>query len=243
MILFFAVTIFSSKNVFALSLEDANRNYKTGNYEQAVLDYKELSKEHSNQADIFYNLGNSYFRIGERSKAILSYEKALTLKPRDKDILHNLSYVRELLEYRVEDKRNWYVKICQKLLGALTNKEAYFLAFFICFLFLLSACTHLFFRKFVFWNWYNKMLFLLGVVVLVVAGAKYVTSDHISDGIVISDKIPVRYGPSTHDQIAFRLGSGLKVFILEKRKEWSRILLVNGESGWVKNSEIGEVRI
>jgi SH3-like domain-containing protein len=50
-----------------------------------------------------------------------------------------------------------------------------------------------------------------------------------------------RYGPSAHDQVAFRMGEGIRVFLVDRREDWSRVLLTNGESGWVRNGDIEEI--
>ena len=78
-------------------------------------------------------------------------------------------------------------------------------------------------------------------VLCVLFVAKHVETHIIRDAIVLAKEAEVHYGPSIHDQVAFRLGEGLKVYVLDSRKDWSRILLNNGESGWVKNKEIAEV--
>ncbi|MEK7243343.1 MAG: tetratricopeptide repeat protein [Thermodesulfobacteriota bacterium] len=64
----------------------------------------------SPEAVFFYNLGNSYFKTKKIGLAILAYERARLLEPRNSDILYNLNYAKGILEYKIEDKRNWYLK-------------------------------------------------------------------------------------------------------------------------------------
>ena len=77
----------------AVTSKDAEQNYRKGNYQQAINDYKELLKQGAS-ADIFYNLGNAYYRSGNLTQAILNYERASLLSPGNEDINFNLEFAR-----------------------------------------------------------------------------------------------------------------------------------------------------
>ena len=88
------IFIFSFK-IFANSqdlsqLKKANELYKLEKYENAIEVYNEIIKSNNNNPELFYNLGNCYFRLDEIGKSILYYEKALKLNPSDEDIKFNL---------------------------------------------------------------------------------------------------------------------------------------------------------
>jgi len=51
----------------------------------------------------------------------------------------------------------------------------------------------------------------------------------------------VRYGPSSGDQVAFRVGEGIKAYVVDRSEGWSRIILVDGQGGWVRGNQIAEV--
>ena len=72
--------------------------------------------------------------------------------------------------------------------------------------------------------------------------AKQIDTSVMRDAIVMSKEAEVRYGPSENDQVAFRLGEGLKVYVVDHREDWSRVILVNGDGGWVQSNQIAEVR-
>ena len=73
------------------------------------------------------------------------------------------------------------------------------------------------------------------------AGIKTYVSRILQEAIVLDPNAAVHFGPAEEDQIAFRLGEGLKVRVIDHREDWSRIYLVNGESGWMQNSDIGTI--
>ena len=201
-----------------------------------------LLKSHPQVAILFYNLGNSYFRMGALGPAILAYERAKLFQPRDWDILYNLGHVRSLLEYRVEDKRNWYLKAFEEGLNAFTEKEVIFSVFVFYFLLMASWAWAVFFRKGELWGWKRKLLLTFTLVFVALMAAKNVQAHWLRGAIVTSPEAQIRYGPSDSDQLAFRLKEGLKLYVLDHRDEWSRVFLTNGESGWVRNDQIEEFR-
>ena len=227
----------------AVRFEKANRYYREGKFQEALSIYNELAEKYPDSAPFFYNLGNSYHRTKNPGAAILAYERALLASPRDRDIRYNLNYVRGLLEYRIEDKRNWYLGAAEKALGYFREKEVAFLASGTFLLFAGSWAFALFFRRNFGWGNIRKTLLIFFAFFLVLWAAKKVQTHLIGEAVVMVRDAQVRYGPSETDQIAFRLGEGLKVYVLDHREDWSRVLLTNGESGWMKDTDIAKIHI
>lgn len=82
-----------SSGVRAVTKENADAEYTKGDYQQAVKDYEEVLRSGAN-ADIYYNLGNAYFRLDNITKAILNYERAMLMQPGNADIRFNLEFAR-----------------------------------------------------------------------------------------------------------------------------------------------------
>ena len=70
----------------------ANLLYENGRYSEAAQTYQQLVDQDYIDSSLFYNLGNAYYRRGDLGKAILNYERAARLAPRDGDIQANLTY-------------------------------------------------------------------------------------------------------------------------------------------------------
>ena len=246
--LFILFAVIFSMQAYAWKPEDAalfkkaNENYRKGDFKEASAIYEELSGKYPAAADFYYNLGNSLYRLGRRGDSILAYERARLRDPRNQDILHNLKYVSGQLEYRIDDKRNWYLKAAQDALDYFTEKEVISWVLMTYLLLMASWAFVLFFRADATWGWKRKTLVVFSVIFLLLGIAKNVKTYFIRDAIVTSKEAQVRYGPSDSDQVGFRLKEGLKVYVVDQRDEWSRILLVNGESGWARNSQISEVK-
>jgi len=223
--------------------ERANTLYQQGDFEGAAEIYEKLTRDYPDHAGFFYNLGNTYFRLDQRGQAILAYERARERLPRNSDIRHNLEYVRELLEYHIEDSRNWYLRAAENGLKYFTEEEISFLFFSALFLFMGIWVYGLFYRRGESWGWKRKVLGILLLCLTVLFAAKHVQVHVIRDAIVTRRDAAVHYGPSRSDQVAFHLGEDLKVSVVDTRQDWSRILLNNGESGWIRNSEVAEVSL
>lgn len=221
--------------------QEANTAYREGHFEEALKGYEELSQSYPEQSVFYFNLANGHYREGHLGQAILNYERSLKISPRDTDSRHNLDYVYSLLPYRVEDKRNWYLRAGEKVLGNFSEKEIAGLALFSYFLFMLSGLTALLLRKQESQGWLRKTLLVFLIVSVFLMLAKSVETRVMKDAIVTAKNADVRYGPSESDQTAFQLGEGLKVQVLDQRETWSRVILVNGQSGWIRNDQITPV--
>jgi len=226
----------------AVIFQEANTSYRTGDHAKAAELYESLIEREPRVATFYYDLANAYVRLGKLSRAILNYEKALRLDPRNGDIRENLRYTRGLLEYRVEDTRNWYLKATEVVLKYATEREVYAVLLAVLFIFLAGGIFYFLNGRGVFWNPWQQFIFIVLLLAALVAFGKEVQSNVIRDAIVMQKECEARYGPSEHDQVAFRMGEGIKVFVMDRREDWSRVLLTNGESGWVKDSDIAEVK-
>ncbi len=119
----------------AMTLEEANRRFDAGDFSGAVLGYQELLAENGPDAAVYYNLGNSHQRLKQYGPAILAYERARLLKPRDPDLTANLELARKaatafeepgmnarlaaVLSYLSRDEWSWLVGGGALLLGVL----------------------------------------------------------------------------------------------------------------------------
>ncbi len=221
--------------------EKANKLYYGEKYAEAQKIYSDLLERYPSHGALAYNLGNTDYRLGKTGPAILAYEKALLQEPRNPDILKNLRYVQDALEYRLEDKRNWYLRAAELTLQRLTEQEVALVLGLAYLFFMLGLLLPLFFRGGLRFGSVQKVLTVVLAVALMLYAAKRIEMRVIRDAIVMAKKADVRYGPSEGDRIAFKLGEGLKVYVVDRREGWSRIFLTNGEDGWIKNDSIAEV--
>lgn len=241
---------FGLQSVFAAEpksqFQQANELYRAGQFEEASKIFTELSQQmpYSSRAAIYFNLGNSEYRAGKLNSAILSYERALGLNPWYADARYNLNAARTKIEYKIEDRRNPFIRIHDLALKWFKLSQYAGLALFLLLLFLVS--TALWLRPSVneqFWAFPRAETFAIFLFVAVLFGCKFFYQSYYAEAIVIANEAEVRYGPSMDNQSLMKLGGGLKVFIVDAREDWSRVVTWNGETGWIKNSELGRVNL
>ncbi len=218
------------------SFQEANRLYADGKFSEAAAIYEKLV-ESKPSAEIYYNLGNVYFKDKQIGKAILNYERAKRFAPRDSDIRSNLSYANHLIEYKIEDKRNWYVRQTTYLVDYFKFGECWllFLGSYSIFLIVLLIA---FIRKRPLFGKLSAVLFTLLIISSCPLLLKFWETGIKNEAVVTVKQAEVRYGPSTVDRIAFRLVEGLKITLHDHKQDWYRIRLLDGRSGWVRDSEI-----
>ena len=85
-------------------IEEGTKAYNNGDFERAIDEWRTCADNGTPDADLFYNLGNAYFRNGKIGFAIFYYRSALRLRPNDDDIQHNLKYAQAMTRDKVEDE-------------------------------------------------------------------------------------------------------------------------------------------
>ena len=230
--------ILLSSNLWAAepTFSEANKLYAEGKFSEAAKIYEALAKTKPS-AEIYYNLGNAYFKANQIGKAILNYERAKRLAPRDGDVRANLAYVNRLIEYKVEDKRNFYVRQTTRLVSYFKFEECWllFLASYSIFLIVLLIAL---IRKHPLFGRLSAVLLTLLIISSCPMLLKFGETGMKNEAVVTVKQAEVRYGPSTQDRIAFRLVEGLKVTLPDHKEDWYRIRLLDGRSGWIRDSEI-----
>ena len=83
-------------------LRAAEKAYADGNYPAAAEQYEALIKNYGDAAEVYYNLGNAYYKLGRIAPAILNYERALVMNPGDGDTRFNLEMARQRTADRIE---------------------------------------------------------------------------------------------------------------------------------------------
>lgn len=218
-----------------------NSAYNDANYKQAVEYYTSVIDRGFSSSDLYYNLANSYFKLNDIPSAILYYEKALKLDPKDEDINFNLSLANSRIIDKIEPVPELFLKKWWKQLLNLMSPDRWIWAgitLFIAFLFLLTVfivTRSLALRRTAFWS---------GVVVLVVLLYAFYSGLHgyhnlkqEKEGIIFTPTVTVKSSPSENSVDLFVIHEGTKVRLMEKIEGWTEIKIANGSLGWVKNSD------
>jgi hypothetical protein len=221
----------------------ANQLYENGRYSEAALTYQQLVDQSYVDSSLFYNLGNAYYRRGDLGKAILYYERASRLAPRDQDIQANLSFVRgQILDQYENLADSPLTQWTQTASSKLTQNEMSILAlvsfWVLAILIIIYSHSH---RP----GLRKGLRFALLFVVLVFSlsaltlGGRVYAESTSPPGIVVVESVDVVSNPGEGGITQFTLHSGAKVLLLETRGQWARLSLPGDQiQGWVPTETV-----
>jgi len=190
--------------------QKGNSSYENKDYEGAVSFYEGLVNANQVSAEVFYNLGNSFFKLKKIGKAILNYERALRLAPRDRDARSNLKLARSMTADKINaPERGFVLDAILFLYDRMTLNELTVM----CSVFYLAIVLFLFFSI----NFVAKrkiMYYIAGTFGLILCLSLLFLSAKIRDenftrsGIIITEKIDSRSGPREDYLLQFTLHEG-----------------------------------
>lgn len=234
-----------SLSASATTKENADAEYKRGNYQQAIKDYEELLKQGVN-ADLYYNLGNAYYRTDNVTQAILAYERALMLSPGDDDIRFNLQFATsKTIDKITPESEMFFVTWYHSLVNFTSVDNWAVMAIASIVLVLLLVLMFLFgpnvlLRKIGFYG--GCLFFALFVLCNFFAYQQKYNLQNRTAAIVIAPSVTVKKTPANGSSDVFVIHEGTKVDITDKGlKDWRGIRLADGREGWLQTRQIEEI--
>ena len=226
----------------AVTKADADSAYVRGEYQQAIKDYEALLQQGAS-ADLYYNLGNAYYRTENITRAVLNYERALLLSPGDKDIRFNLQMARSKTIDKITPEQEMFFVTWYRSLVNLTSVDGWAnVALISLALAIVLALLYLFSERI----WLRKVGFF-GAIILVVFFLlgnvfAYQQKDLLVNrrgAIVVASAVTVKSTPAKQGTDLFILHEGTKVTITDgSMKDWKGIRLADGKEGWIETRQI-----
>jgi tetratricopeptide (TPR) repeat protein len=245
LLLFFRSQANAQIQDIASIFESANQYYAQSNYTRAIEQYEKVLKSAIVSDVVLYNLGNAYFKNNQLGKAILCYEKAQRLAPRDREIAENLNFARARIADKVErTPENSFLSQLRRVTDWLSLDAETALA--VALFFAANASFSIFWLD-VFpgvsrWAFYAFVVLLGLVLVLGTSNAvRIYWQETVHEGIVLVEKADVLSGPAADSPTLFSIHEGLKVRIENVLPDWTQISLENGWNGWIRKDTIDEI--
>lgn len=229
------------------SFEKGNALYQKGQYLQAAQTYESIIKEDKkHSAELYFNLGNCYYKLNKVALSIYNYEKALVLKPNDAETLNNLKFAKKLTIDEIKEiPKVGFAKLVQNFTGIFNYDNWAWISVGIAFAFLLSFIGYYFSQLTL-----SKRIYFIGMFVLLFAlilsvSAGIIEKDRFNNdrpAIVFAEMTEVRSEPQKGGSSIFLLHEGAKVYVKETLQNWKKIELTDGTEGWIDASAIKEVK-
>jgi tetratricopeptide (TPR) repeat protein len=221
------------------AFSQANGDFAAGEFRKAIDGYEQLVRAGNWSANLFYDLGNAWYRGGDRGKAILNYERALALEPHHPEAEANLRLVRD--QARALELRPSPI---ERSLSFATAKQYAIGAAITFWIVAFVAAASLFaLRRSV----KRTAILVVGVAVCVASTwAAYVTEtgrrgDALA--IVTADKVEARLATADTSASVLALPPGSEIKILSTRGNWIYAALPNEQHGWIPASAAELVRL
>ena len=208
----------SSATEACAGLEAGTKAYNEGDFERAVDEWRSCADSGINDADLFYNLGNAYFRSGKLGFSSFYYKKALRLRANDSDIQHNLKYAQAMTRDKVDEDSEE-----NPILSALFQAHH-----------AISLKTQLWIMLGIFWA--------IAIAVFgASAGYKIFVLETDITGVVTANDADVTSAPSDKSQTLNTLSEGTSFQVLSTQGNFAEIQLGEKIKGFVKLSDVGIV--
>ncbi len=221
--------------------EQANTAFAEGDYTQAIGDYQSILLTGNHSWELYYNLGSAYFKNSEFGKAILNFERAARLNPKNEDIEHNLAVARAHIVDKIDAVPSFFlVEWLAAVRDSITSNGWTILM--IVFIALASAF-------FILWRLKRSkgamslsiVMICIAALMLLFAHSAYSNVNSSDEAVILNTASVVRSSPDTKGKELFVLHEGTKVELLDKIGNYNEIRIASGNKGWVLSSDIEQI--
>ncbi len=215
----------------------ANQLYNQNQFQAAADLYERAIAGGRNNGHLYFNLGNTYFRMDHVARAVLNYARAQTLLPRDEDIEANLEYALRQTVDQLDGRKPHALDSMVFWVRDLNLKEHGIALLWINLALWLALTVRLHHRTQIL-HTAAKVLLVLLVLALVSTGVRWQLESGRSFGVVLPKQIDVHSGWNTRTAALFQLHQGTLVSLARDKEQWVELELPDGKTGWTLKSNI-----
>jgi tetratricopeptide (TPR) repeat protein len=223
----------------------ANQLYLEKDYSKAAELYQQIITDGNENAFVYYNLGNCYYRMNKYGLAILYYEKAKLIEPDDESIKKNLIIANNKIIDKIQPiQRVFFLKWIDAIIDGFSLNFLTWLSINFFWLVFISLAIQILSRKII----YKKIMFITSIVFFILflifsffSYQSYEKFQNTKNGIVIVNSVYVKSSPDATSTDLFILHEGTKFEIIDKMSDWVKIKLVSGATGWVDKSVYSQI--
>lgn len=224
------------------NFDKATTLYQKGDYSQAAALYSSILKSGKESSALYYNLGNTYYKLNNVPESIYYYEKALQLDPENTDAKNNLIFANQMkIDAITPLPKTWVRQLSDGIVGLFSAHTWAVLSIIGVFAFVLSFLLYYFVER----TALKRTFFSLMLVFLFFAIGSYTLAHFCHKQVsqtqyaILFDKtVRVFSDANAYSSEVMQLHEGTKVEIIEDAKDWVKIRLVNGKTGWTKVSSL-----
>lgn len=222
--------------------EKANGLYNSEKYTEAIQVYQQILSTKNHSASLYFNMGNSHYKLNQIAESVYYYEKALQLEPDNEDVITNLAFANNMRIDKIDViPITGFSKMFSSLINMLSFDTWSVLAIVFMILFIMTfvgySNSKFVNRKRLFFIVSLAGLFL-SILSVAFAFQQETTVNNEQFAIVFSKESQVKSEPKFNSDEAFQLHEGTKVRVFEDFDGWVKIKLTNGSVGWIVSKDI-----
>jgi len=215
----------------------ANNHYKNGEFREAIADYESILAQGQASAALYFNLGNAYFRRHQLGHALLNYERARRLQPRDPDIQTNLRLARAQRTY-ARPPRTGFLKRLSRIPFQWISLDEATIGVLLLYAALMTVLCIMTLQG----GWAGRLKALarvLAVIFVLGLSLLYVNIRSLGrDALVVRPRAEARFAPFEKATAHFELSEGMAVTVIEENQGWLKVERPDGKTGWVPQDTI-----
>ncbi len=239
----FIVLLASEAKDFQDLLKQGNEHYLNGEYELSVESYRSIVDSGYASAELYFNLGNACYKSHNITMALVNYERAHILNPKDAEIQHNLEVAREFVVDRIEVLpefflwKAWvgFVKSFDADIWAIMSLAAFILALVLFLVYFFSGRMEV--RKITFWTGVLFAFLFLSTFLFAAQQNRLITKHN--QALILTPSVAIKSSPDENSGTdLFLLHEGTKVTVEDELGDWREVVLSDGNRGWLKESDL-----
>lgn len=227
------------------TFEKANNLFKSQKYSEALEIYHNIEKSGLPNSELFFNIGNTYYRLEDWGNAILYFEKAKKLSPSDDDIQFNL----KMANLKIIDKfnENERVTLFDYYINAINvfHSNTWVYLSILSFTLLLIFAYQVIYSKSESAKRFSFLISLISLFIFVVltvfAYSTYTYNTSNTYAIMTDSNSMIKNAPDSNSQDLIMIHNGTKLQIIELNDNWAKVKLPDGNVGWIDKSTIKEI--
>ena len=236
-IFFLTLGMVYSQNIDSL-FSSGNDTYNKNQFDASVDAYENILSQGFYSADLYYNLGNAYYRLEDFANARWSYEMGINIDPRNKDMIHNLMLTKKKIPNTIEPPDSQILDLINNFLTNFTYSD--FVLFSSIMLLLYSICFIIYrlmpSKPIVISYYVFIVLFFIGTSF---SAIKFLWERNNNFGIILNDETKLYSAPFLNENITISIFfSGNKVKIEQTTDKWIEISSIDGRKGWIRLEDI-----
>jgi tetratricopeptide (TPR) repeat protein len=222
--------------------QQADSLYQQKKFAEARDLYEAIVSNGYVSGDLLYNLGNTYYRLGDLGRAILNYERARRFLPGDDDVRHNLQLANLRVVDRIEPTPRLFLwDWWDGIKGAISAQSAVWLVLVFLVFVAVAAITMMLghaygVRKIALIGGLVAVFFLAFTLVLAIQ--KIAEAERQDEAVVVAEITTVKNSPDQRSTDAFVLHAGVKVRLIDSVNDWVQIRLADGKVGWMERAAV-----